>query len=75
MINRINLGSPPRDKSTAVTPRFGRVEVVMSNSADRVRIGVLALQGAFAEHIAVLRQLDAAVDAVEIRSESELVSC
>jgi pyridoxal 5'-phosphate synthase pdxT subunit len=35
-----------------------------------MRIGVLALQGAFAEHIAVLRQLD--VEAVEIRLPEQL---
>ena len=38
----------------------------MSDGMRRVRIGVLALQGAFAEHIAILRRLGA--DAVEVRT-------
>jgi 5'-phosphate synthase pdxT subunit len=43
-----------------------------SNDADRprVRIGVLAVQGAFAEHIAILRQLG--VEAVAVRLPQDL---
>ena len=37
---------------------------------DRVRIGVLAVQGAFAEHIAILKQLG--IDAVPVRLPSDL---
>jgi len=37
---------------------------------NRVKIGVLAVQGAFAEHIAMLRQLG--VDAVPVRLPSDL---
>ena len=44
-------------------PRDGR--------PSHVRIGVLAVQGAFAEHIAILRQLG--VDAVAVRLPSDLV--
>lgn len=41
-----------------------------AESGPRVRIGVLAVQGAFAEHIAVLRQLG--VEAVPVRLPSDL---
>ena len=37
-----------------------------------MKIGVLAVQGAFAEHIAILHRLD--VDAVPIRLPHELIS-
>ncbi len=42
----------------------------MNNGLHPVRIGVLALQGAFAEHIAILRRLGA--DAVEVRAPHQL---
>lgn len=42
----------------------------MSGESRPVRIGVLALQGAFAEHIAVLRRLGA--EAVEVRTPQQL---
>lgn len=42
----------------------------MSDSMHRVRIGVLALQGAFAEHVAILRRLGA--DAIEVRTPAQL---
>jgi pyridoxal 5'-phosphate synthase pdxT subunit len=42
----------------------------MSGDSRPVRIGVLALQGAFAEHIAVLRRLGA--EAVEVRTPQQL---
>lgn len=41
--------------------------------APAVRIGVLALQGDFAEHIAHLRV--AGADAVEVRTEAQLAAC
>jgi 5'-phosphate synthase pdxT subunit len=40
------------------------------NGARPVRIGVLALQGAFAEHVAILRRLGA--DATEVRTPTQL---
>ena len=42
----------------------------MSDGMRPVRIGVLALQGAFAEHIAILRRLGA--DAVEVRTPAQM---
>ena len=42
----------------------------MSDPVRRVRIGVLALQGAFAEHVAILRRLGA--EAVEVRTPDQL---
>jgi 5'-phosphate synthase pdxT subunit len=42
----------------------------MSDEVRRLRIGVLALQGAFAEHIAILRRLGA--DAIEVRTPAQL---
>ena len=42
----------------------------MSDEVRPVRIGVLALQGAFAEHIAILRRLGA--DAVEVRTPAQM---
>jgi 5'-phosphate synthase pdxT subunit len=42
----------------------------MSAGERRLRIGVLALQGAFAEHIAILRRLGA--DAIEVRTPAQL---
>lgn len=42
----------------------------MSDALRAVRIGVLALQGAFAEHVAILRRLGA--DAVEVRTPAQL---
>ncbi|MCC6457622.1 MAG: pyridoxal 5'-phosphate synthase glutaminase subunit PdxT [Caldilineaceae bacterium] len=42
----------------------------MRDEARRPRIGVLALQGAFAEHIAILRRLG--VEAVEVRTPAQM---
>lgn len=42
----------------------------MSDPMRRVRIGVLALQGAFAEHVAILHRLGA--EAVEVRTPDQL---
>jgi 5'-phosphate synthase pdxT subunit len=42
----------------------------MSDGTRQVRIGVLALQGAFAEHVAILRRLG--VDAVEVRTPEQM---
>ena len=42
----------------------------MSDRMRQVKIGVLALQGAFAEHVAILRRLGA--DAVEVRTPAHL---
>ena len=42
----------------------------MNDGLRQVRIGVLALQGAFAEHIAILRRLGA--EAVEVRTPAQL---
>lgn len=42
----------------------------MQDGLRQVRIGVLALQGAFAEHVAILRRLGA--DAVEVRTPTQL---
>lgn len=42
----------------------------MSDGMRQVRIGVLALQGAFAEHVAILRRLG--VDVVEVRTPDQL---
>lgn len=42
----------------------------MSDEVHPVRIGVLALQGAFAEHIGILRRLGA--DVVEVRTPAQL---
>jgi 5'-phosphate synthase pdxT subunit len=42
----------------------------MSDGTRQVRIGVLALQGAFAEHVVILRRLG--VDAVEVRTPDQL---
>jgi 5'-phosphate synthase pdxT subunit len=42
----------------------------MNNSQRQVRIGVLALQGAFAEHVAILRRLGA--EATEVRTPAQL---
>ena len=42
----------------------------MSDRIRRVKIGVLALQGAFAEHVAILRRLGA--DPVEVRTPAQL---
>lgn len=42
----------------------------MSDEMRRARIGVLALQGAFAEHIAILRRLGA--DAIEVRTPAQM---
>lgn len=42
----------------------------MSDGTRQVRIGVLALQGAFAEHVAILRRLG--VDVVEVRTPAQL---
>jgi len=42
----------------------------MSDEVRPVRIGVLALQGAFAEHVAILRRLGA--DAVEVRTPAHM---
>jgi 5'-phosphate synthase pdxT subunit len=42
----------------------------MSDGTRQVRIGVLALQGAFAEHVVILRRLG--VDVVEVRTPAQL---
>lgn len=42
----------------------------MSDEMRRVRIGVLALQGAFAEHVTILRRLG--VEAVEVRTPAQM---
>ena len=39
-----------------------------------IKIGVLALQGSFREHMALLRQIPG-VEAVEIRKKEELLGC
>ncbi len=41
-----------------------------------LRIGVLAMQGSFADHVAHLRRLDAPdVDAFEVRTVEQLDAC
>jgi 5'-phosphate synthase pdxT subunit len=40
-----------------------------------VVVGVLALQGAFSEHINVLKIMESTVEAIEIRTEQELNRC
>jgi 5'-phosphate synthase pdxT subunit len=42
----------------------------MNDSLRQVRVGVLALQGAFAEHMAILRRLG--VDAIEVRTPVQM---
>jgi 5'-phosphate synthase pdxT subunit len=42
----------------------------MSDRIRQVKLGVLALQGAFAEHVAILRRLGA--DAVEVRTPAQI---
>lgn len=39
---------------------------------DPLRIGVLALQGAFAKHISMLQESDATIDAVEVKTPAQL---
>lgn len=45
-----------------------------AGSTQAVRVGVLALQGSFREHLALLQRIPG-VDAVEVRTKEELQSC
>jgi glutamine amidotransferase PdxT len=45
-----------------------------SGSTQTVRVGVLALQGSFREHLALLQRIPG-VDAIEVRTKEELQSC
>lgn len=45
----------------------------MASTNEKVRIGVLALQGSFREHIAMLQKIPG-VEAIEVRSKEDLES-
>lgn len=53
--------------------KFSESGPVVRPGARRAKIGVLALQGAFKEHVALLKACGA--DAVEVRKEAELDAC
>ena len=40
----------------------------------RVRIGVLALQGSFREHMALAKRVEGVADVIEVRTKEELAS-
>lgn len=60
------------DRVPHPTESVKQVNLFMHDGAQPVRIGVLALQGAFIEHIAMLRRLGA--DAVEVRTAEQLAT-
>jgi 5'-phosphate synthase pdxT subunit len=63
----VNLG-------VACTLALRRTMGSSSGPSQTVRVGVLALQGSFREHLALLQRIPG-VDAIEVRTKEELQSC